>query len=125
MGIGGMAADVDTFRQLFDASRHPMWMFDRATRQFIAVNDSALALFGWSRDELLAMRLDDVRPPEERAAMAAGFAAPKETLAYGRRGKFWTKRGDVMELHVELRCIERDGREVGVAMVTNFSGLAE
>ena len=80
-----MAEDVDTFRQLFDASRHPMWMFDRTTRQFVAVNDAAIALFGWSRDELLAMRLDDVRPPEERANMAAGFAAPKETLAYGRR----------------------------------------
>ena len=65
-----MAEDVDTFRQLFDASRHPMWMFDRTTRQFIAVNDSAVTLFGWSREELLAMRLDDVRPPEERAAMA-------------------------------------------------------
>ena len=120
-----MAEDVDTFRKLFDESPHPMWMFDRATRQFVAVNDAAIALFGWSRDELLAMRLDDVRPPEERAAMAAGFAAPRETLAYGRRGKFWTKRGDVMDVNVELRCIQHAGREVGVAMATNLTAVAE
>jgi PAS domain S-box-containing protein len=102
-----------------------MWTFDRETRQFLAVNDAAVAMYGWSREELLAMKLEDVRPPEERAAMAAGFAAPRETLKYGRRGKHWNKRGEVIELHVELRCIERDGREIGVAMATNLTGLAD
>jgi PAS domain S-box-containing protein len=120
-----MAPDADTFRLLFDASPRPMWMFDRETRRFLAVNDPAVAMYGWSREELLAMRLDDVRPPEERAALLAGPAAPKETLAFGRRATIWTKAGDRRELHIEVRCIERDGRELGFAMATDHTGVAE
>jgi PAS domain S-box-containing protein len=100
-----------------------MWAFDRETRRFIAVNDAAVEMYGWSRDELLGMTLAEVRPPEERAALETALAAPHSTVRYGRRVRHWTKSGEVIELHLDLRRTMLDGREVSVAIATNVTGV--
>jgi hypothetical protein len=57
------------YRLLFDANPQPMWVFDRETLAFLAVNEAAIAHYGWSRAEFLAMRATDIRPPEEVPAL--------------------------------------------------------
>ena len=42
-----------------------MWTYDRQTLRFVAVNDAALAHYGYTRDEMLAMTIADIRPPED------------------------------------------------------------
>src|SRR5262245_63723941 len=54
-----------SFRLLFANNPHPMWVFDLDTLDFLEVNATAIALYGYSRDEFLRMRLTDIRPPEE------------------------------------------------------------
>jgi diguanylate cyclase (GGDEF)-like protein/PAS domain S-box-containing protein len=43
-----------------------MWVYDSETLQFIAVNDAAVAHYGYSREQFLAMSVADIRPPEDR-----------------------------------------------------------
>lgn len=43
-----------------------MWVYDVETFQFVAVNDAALEVYGYSREEFLAMSALDLRPEEER-----------------------------------------------------------
>jgi PAS domain S-box-containing protein len=47
--------------------RHPLAMlvWDAETKRFLAVNDAAVAQYGYSRDELLALTIWDIRPEEE------------------------------------------------------------
>jgi PAS domain S-box-containing protein len=54
------------YRMLFESSPLPMWVFDAETLRFLAVNDAAVHLYGYSRAEFLAMTADDVRHPDER-----------------------------------------------------------
>jgi len=54
------------YRMLFEASPLPMWVVDDETLRFLAVNDAALALYGYSRDEFLRMTAADLRRPDER-----------------------------------------------------------
>ena len=53
------------YRQMFEASPHPMWVFDVETLRFLAVNETAVASYGYSRTEFLKMNLADIRPPED------------------------------------------------------------
>ncbi len=53
------------YRLLFEASPEAMWVFDRETLQFLAVNQTALARYGWSEAEFLALTLRDLRFPED------------------------------------------------------------
>lgn len=50
-----------SFRLLFDSNPVAMWVFDRQTLRFLAVNDAAVAQYGYSRDQFLNMSVTDVR----------------------------------------------------------------
>ncbi len=57
------------YRLLFDANPQPMWVFDRETLAFLAVNQATVDHYGWSHEEFLAMSAVDIRPPEEVHAL--------------------------------------------------------
>jgi two-component system, NarL family, sensor histidine kinase UhpB len=54
------------YRMLFESSPLPMWVLDDETLRFVAVNDAALRLYGYSREEFLGMSAADLRRPDER-----------------------------------------------------------
>ena len=56
----------ESFRLLFDSNPVPMWVFDSESSRFLAVNDAAIALYGYSREQFMAMTVVGVRPPETR-----------------------------------------------------------
>jgi diguanylate cyclase (GGDEF)-like protein/PAS domain S-box-containing protein len=62
-----LAESETTFRRLFEANPQPMWVHDRQTLGFLAVNDAAVEHYGYSRAQFLAMSLRDLdagAPPE-------------------------------------------------------------
>jgi PAS domain S-box-containing protein len=54
------------YRMLFEHSPLPMWVFDVQTLRFLGVNEAAARLYGYAREEFLAMTAEDVRLPEDR-----------------------------------------------------------
>ena len=60
------------YRVLFEANPHPMWIYNRNTLAFEGVNDAAVAQYGYSRGQFLAMTLHDIAAPAE------GDLAPDE-----------------------------------------------
>ncbi|MCA1723754.1 MAG: response regulator [Thermomicrobia bacterium] len=60
---------AEQYRLLFEGNPNPMWVYDCETLAFHAVNDAAVAHYGYSRDEFLAMTLADIRPPEDFARL--------------------------------------------------------
>ncbi|MFL5494918.1 MAG: PAS domain S-box protein [Gemmatimonadales bacterium] len=64
---GGLRANEASYRLLFESNPEAMWVFDAETLRFLAVNDAAIRRYGYSRDEFLAMSIQDIRPPADRA----------------------------------------------------------
>ena len=48
------------YAALFASAPVPMWVFDRATRQFLMVNQAAIQDYGYSADEFLSMTISDI-----------------------------------------------------------------
>ena len=69
----------ERYRYLFENNPHPMWAYDLDTLMFIAVNDSAVEKYGYSRSEFLQMSIADIRPAEELPRL-------KQFLDMGRTG---------------------------------------
>src|SRR5207302_7505702 len=69
----------EAHQMLFDSNPVPMFFFDIDTLACIAVNDAALALYGYSRDEFLRLRASDLR-----ASTDADDLARSESDASGR-----------------------------------------
>jgi PAS domain S-box-containing protein len=55
----------ESFRVLFVANPLPMWVYDGQTMQFLMVNQAAIAFYGWSLEQFMAMTIRDIRPAEE------------------------------------------------------------
>ncbi|MFN2533559.1 MAG: ATP-binding protein, partial [Pyrinomonadaceae bacterium] len=47
---------------LFESNPLPMWVYDRDTLEFLAVNDATIAHYGYSREEFLTMTIKHMRP---------------------------------------------------------------
>ena len=57
------------YRTLFESNPHPMWVYDVETLKFLTVNDAAVAHYGYSREEFLAMTIMDIRPADDIASV--------------------------------------------------------
>ncbi|MBK5258758.1 MAG: EAL domain-containing protein, partial [Thermoanaerobaculia bacterium] len=60
----------EQYRFLFEGNPNPMWIADVETFELIAVNDAAVARYGYSRDELLLMTVRQLLAPAPGAAAA-------------------------------------------------------
>ena len=100
------------YRQLFEGNPHPMWIRDAQTLACLQVNDAALLRFGYSRDEFLALSVEDLLSPERaqelrsRAGSPGGFkASPTDTV-----WRLRTKQGELIDIEVTTQNLEVDGR---------------
>jgi PAS domain S-box-containing protein len=55
----------DNFKQLFDSSHVPQWMYDTDSLLLIFVNGAAICKYGYSEEEFLGMTILQIVPPEE------------------------------------------------------------
>lgn len=49
---------------LFQKNPTPMWIYDEKTLKFLAVNETAVKRYGYSKREFLSMTIAEIRPPE-------------------------------------------------------------
>ncbi|HNB26899.1 MAG TPA: PAS domain S-box protein [Alphaproteobacteria bacterium] len=107
----------DPYRALFDRNPMPMWVFDPATLRFLDVNAAAIAHYGYSRDEFLAMTIADIRPPEDVAKLRANLAG----LSLGNKHiGLWRHRlksGALIEADVTWLPLTLDGQQRVLAVV--------
>src|SRR5213078_2364947 len=54
---------------MFESTPYPMWVFDLETHRVLAVNGATIKHYGYSREEFLALRIEDLRPAEDIPAL--------------------------------------------------------
>jgi PAS domain S-box-containing protein len=118
-----LAAAQDRYRMLFDANAYPMVVIDRDTRDILAVNDAAVAQYGWSREEALTMTSDDFYLPEDMAKVTAlrqqdEARVGTETIP-GLRHR--TRDGTIIDVELNARKIELGGRPAILATIQNVT----
>jgi PAS domain S-box-containing protein len=117
----------ERFRVLFEALPQPLWVYDVRTPRLLAVNDAAVAHYGHSRDEFLAMTLEDLHPlqdvPALRAALRTSLPGPG-TVPEAEPGRQRKKDGTVD--HVECyRCaLVFEGRPAGLVLTLDVTEKA-
>lgn len=89
------------YRHLFEVNPHPMWVYELETLRFLAVNDAAVAQYGYSRDEFLSMTIADIRPPEDVPRLLENVARVKD-LGIDQAGVWRHRRKDGTQIDVEI-----------------------
>ncbi|HEX9100317.1 MAG TPA: response regulator [Candidatus Dormibacteraeota bacterium] len=73
---GEFQATTTGYRMLFRVHPEPMWVFSLETHRFLEVNDAAIKRYGYSRDEFLSMKIENIYPPAEVPALLKRLKEP-------------------------------------------------
>ncbi|MFY8109515.1 MAG: PAS domain S-box protein [Bacteroidia bacterium] len=65
---------VNQYELIFTSNPNPMWICDINSYQFLSVNQAAIDLYKFSKEEFLSMSLKDIRPIEEVDKMKKHFS---------------------------------------------------
>jgi PAS domain S-box-containing protein len=109
------------YRQLFLANPLPMWIFDPDTLSFLAVNDAAVAHYGYSRDAFLAMTVADIQPPEDLPALRQSVAGTADGQAYAGFWRHTRKDGTVIDVETSSHALEWEGRPARCVVATDVT----
>jgi diguanylate cyclase (GGDEF)-like protein/PAS domain S-box-containing protein len=110
------------YRQLFEANPHPMWVYDLETLRFLAVNDAAIAHYGFSREEFLAMTIAEIRPSEEVPRLLANVLQVQDH-AIDEAGvwKHRKKDGALIDVEITSHVLEFAGRRAEVVLAHDIT----
>jgi diguanylate cyclase (GGDEF)-like protein/PAS domain S-box-containing protein len=125
LASSGLPDADEQYRLLFECNPLPMWVYDYETLRFLAVNEAAVRLYGYSRDEFLAMTINDIRPPETIPALLADL---KSNLVGHRMDSQWTHRkkdGQVIEVEVASHSLVFAGRKARIVLANDISRRLE
>lgn len=100
----------------FEANPYPMWVYDLETLAFLEVNDAAIQHYGYSKEEFLAMTINDIRPPEEVPALLANVRNVTEGRDKAGVWQHRKKSGEIMEVEVTSHTLVFTGRRAELVL---------
>ena len=106
------------YRLLFDCNPQPMWVYELETRRFIAINEAALRLYRYSREEFLMMETVDsmlAQPDQKMRELPKISNLVEVTTTKHRR-----KDGATLTVELTQHTMTLDGRLVAFAMISKI-----
>lgn len=112
---------LDKYRLLFDSSPLPMWVFDRNTLAFLAVNEAAIRHYGYSRQEFFRMTVIDIRPEEEVERLLKRVSQPGRGLQEVETWRHRKKDGSIIDVEITAHDIEFEGRDAELILAHDIT----
>jgi PAS domain S-box-containing protein len=108
------------YRMLFEHSPLPMWVSDLQTLRFLSVNEAALSLYGYTREEFLAMTARHVRPPEDGEAFGEFLRSESGDVVRGmfRHRK---KTGEAIDIEGVGHLVTWRGRSARLVLINDIT----
>jgi PAS domain S-box-containing protein len=106
----------EKYRQLFEMESDALFLIENATGQILEVNASAVALYGYSRDELLQKRNTDLSAEPEETRAATQEQRQRIPVRYHRK-----KDGTVFPVEITARHLLWQRREAHIAAIRDIT----
>ena len=109
------------YRLLFEKNPLPMWVYDAQSLGMLAVNEAALAQYGYTKQDFVGLSVLDLHLPDDAAQVQQQLQ-----LACGEpvTQKLWRHRladGEVIDVEVVTECVELDGIQARLALVCDLT----
>ncbi|MCX6546428.1 MAG: response regulator [Acidobacteria bacterium] len=99
------------YRDLFFGNPNPMWVYDLESLRFLAVNDAAVARYGYSQHELLSMTIQDTRPREDLPRLQENIAhAPQHGLEQAGLWRHRRRDGSLIDVEIASHTLDFSAR---------------
>ena len=119
--VEALEKSEESFRILFAAIPHAVWVYDVGTLQFIAINEVAVCHYGYSEAEFREVGLRGLHPPEEQERLERALQSPDRAEALSGAWKHQAKEGRILEVEVAVRAFELRGQNAAMAIVKDVT----
>lgn len=119
--ITDLVGRESSFRLLFDANPAPMLVVDRDTLALLAVNDAAVAFYGYERDVFLTLTLPRIRPEREPGEIAGLMARVGDSALANTARVHLTAGGDERFVKVNMSALGYAGRQAVLVSVFDLT----
>ncbi|HEY6155970.1 MAG TPA: PAS domain S-box protein [Gemmatimonadales bacterium] len=109
------------YRLLFETNPEPMWVYDFETLRILAVNEAAIARYGYSESEFLALTIRDIRPAEEQGRLEQELARRPDEGAIRTGVRHRAKDGRLFEVDLVARPLEFAGRRARLVLARDVT----
>lgn len=121
--ISALEESEKNYASLFQLSPLPMWVYDVRTLRFLDVNHAAIQHYGYSKQEFLAMTIQEIQLPDDRTQLtepAGQHAAFMEAVKLGifRHEK---KSGDTMHVDIQSNLIIYKGKPAKIVIANDMT----
>jgi two-component system cell cycle sensor histidine kinase/response regulator CckA len=106
----------EKYRQLFELESDAIFLIDNETDRILEVNAAGLALYGYSREELLQKRNTDISAEPDKTRKATMERWSQVPVRFHRK-----KNGTVFPVEITGRHFTRRGREVHIAAIRDIA----
>ncbi|HWR72643.1 MAG TPA: GAF domain-containing protein, partial [Nitrospirota bacterium] len=122
LGSGAAPGIYDEgYRLLFENNPLPLWVYDRETLAFLAVNDAAVRKYGYSREEFLAMTIADIRPREDVPLLLENIAKITEGLDEAGVWRHRRKDGSIINVEIVSHTLIFEGRKAELVLANDIT----
>src|SRR6266852_5884810 len=133
--VAALRASEAQYRSMFESTPYPMWVFDLETHRVLAVNGAAIKHYGYSREEFLALRIEDLPPAEAdreglldiRSASERAAVLTRQLLTFSRQQvvspQVLRLNDLVLELEKLLRRLLGEDVAIRVAVAPDCGGV--
>jgi two-component system, cell cycle sensor histidine kinase and response regulator CckA len=115
---------MPNYELLFQSLPDPTWVYDLSTLRFLAVNQAAVAAYGYSTEEFLSMSIADIRPNEDVERLIMNVAQVTDGCDHAGVWRHKRKDGSLIDVQITSQVMEFDGRPAEVVVAKNVSGKA-
>ncbi len=103
-----------SFQLLFDSNPIPMLVYDLDALSILAVNDAAVAHYGYSREQFMTMTIFDIRPVDERRRFGEFLRNFQGTYEAEQTWRHQKADGTVFDVDVHARALEYRGHRASL-----------
>jgi len=112
-----LARSEENFRHRFRNLPLPQWVYSIETLRFLEVNDAALAKYGYSQEEFLAMTLKDIQPPDGVEKLMYWLAPERIGNSHTIEWQHRCKDGRILDVEAFGREIDFNGERARLTLI--------
>ena len=109
------------YQAMFDLNPLPMWVYDLETLAFLAVNQSAVNQYGFTRAEFLAMTIKDIRPAEDLNRLLAAVPTGGTDFDHAGLWRHRTKKGTSIDVEITSHRVKFAGRAAKLVQASDVT----
>ncbi|HZD91896.1 MAG TPA: PAS-domain containing protein, partial [Pseudolabrys sp.] len=110
-----------SFQLLFEGNPIPMLVYDLETLGVLAVNEAAVAHYGYTRQQFTTMNAADLRPPEERQRFGEFMQHYQGNYHAETRWRHQKADGTVFDVDIYARALNYQGRRATIVAVHDIT----